>query len=75
MEDAYPSIITLIELKQGVPSAEQLKKFCDLGELPLQVTLTVDAESVYKSIPSLDLQTPSEKTLLGHVMWIRDQMQ
>ncbi len=75
MEDAYPTIITLIELKQGALSADLLKKYGDYGKLPLQVTLTIDAESVYKSITSLDLKTPAEKTLLGHVMWIRDQLE
>ena len=37
--------------------------------------LTIDAKSVYKSIKSLDLKQPTEKTLLGHVMWIRDKLQ
>jgi hypothetical protein len=75
LEDAYPTMITLIELKQGALSAEMLKKYGDSGKLPMQVTLTIDAESVYKSLTSLDLKTPAEKTLLGHVMWIRDQLE
>ena len=75
IEDAFPTIITLIELKQGPLSATQLKHFNDVGRIPMQTTLTIDAESVYKSLTSLDLKTPAEKTLLGHVMWIRELLQ
>ena len=35
------------------------------------MTLTTDAESVFKSLSSKDLKTPTEKTLLGHVAWLR----
>ena len=75
LEDAYPTMITLIELKQDALFVEMLKKYGDSGKLPMQVTLTIDAESVYKSLTSLDLKTSAEKTLLGHVMWIRDQLE
>ena len=34
--------------------------------------MTVDAESVYKSLCSADAKTPTEKSLLGHVMWVRE---
>ena len=36
--------------------------------------LTIDAESVYKSLTNKELKTPAEKTLLGHVMWIREKL-
>ena len=36
------------------------------------MTLTTDAESVYKSLTSRDLKVPTEKTLLGHVSWVRE---
>ena len=42
------------------------------GGLRIEVTLTTDAESVYKSLTSKDLKTPTEKTLLGHVAWLRE---
>ena len=39
------------------------------------MVLTIDAESVYKSLTSRDLKAPAEKTLLGHVCWIRELLQ
>ena len=39
------------------------------------VALAIDAEGVYKSLTSRDLKTPAEKTLLGHVAWIREMIQ
>ena len=44
------------------------------GGLRITVTLTTDAESVYKSLSSKDLKFPTEKTLLGHVAWLRQLM-
>ena len=68
-------MVTLVELKQGVLQPEELKKYREEGGLALKVTLTIDAESVYRSLTSRDLKTPAEKTLLGHVLWIRDLLQ
>ena len=38
----------------------------------MKASLTIDAESVYKSITSKDFKVPTEKTLLGHISWIRE---
>ena len=70
-EDAYPTIVTLEELSFGVLSADQLRELWESGGLRITVTLTTDAESVFKSLSSKDLKTPTEKTLLGHVAWLR----
>ena len=43
--------------------------------MEIDVTLTIDAEGVYKSLTSRDLTTPAEKTLLGHVAWVREMLQ
>ena len=67
--------MTLVELRRGVLRPEALKKCREEGGLALKVTLTIDAESVYKSLTSRDLKTPAEKTLLGHVSWIRELLQ
>jgi hypothetical protein len=55
--------------------AEELKGYRENGGWPIDVTLTMDAESVYKSVTSRDLKTPTEKTLLGHICWIREALQ
>ena len=51
---------------------EQLKNLRERGGLQVEVTLTIDAESVFKSLTSKDLKVPTEKTLLGHVAWLRE---
>ena len=72
LDDAYPTIVTLHELTEGVLSPEALKNLRELGGLCISVVLTIDAESVYKSLTSRDLKVPTEKTLLGHVSWLRE---
>eukprot|EP00959_Pyramimonas_sp_CCMP1952_P355887 7453321-Pyramimonas_sp.AAC.1 len=42
--------------------------------LAIKVSLTIDAESVYKSLSSKDLKIPTERSLLGHISWIRELM-
>ena len=74
-DDAFPTLVTLVELKNGVLRPEELKKYREEGGLALKVILTTDAESVFKSLTSRDLKTPAEKTLLGHVCWIRELLQ
>ena len=69
-DDAYPTLVTLSELKHGVLTPLQLKQCREQGGLKLTIILTTDAESVYKSLTSRDLKAPAEKTLLGHVSWI-----
>jgi hypothetical protein len=75
LDEAYPTLITLHELVHGTMTPEQLKDIRESGGLGLEVTLTTDAESVYKSLTSRDLKAPAEKTLLGHVSWIREALQ
>jgi hypothetical protein len=54
---------------------EELKRYREEGGLALKVVLTIDAESVYKSLTSRDLKTPAERTLLGHICFIRELLQ
>ena len=61
------------ELTHNRPlSSHDLAKVREQGGLSIDCTLTTDAESVYKSLTSRDLKTPAEKTLLGHVAWVRE---
>ena len=55
--------------------AAQLKTIRENGGLKIKTALTLDAESVYKSLTSRELKTPTEKTLLGHISWIRELLQ
>ena len=72
VEEAFPTLVTFHELRDGVLSASGLKAVRERGSLDIEATLTVDAESVYKSITSRDIKTPTEKTSLGHVAWLRE---
>ena len=72
VDEAYPSLITLHELQEGVLTPKQLRSVRENGGLKINADLTVDAESVYKSLSSADVKTPTEKSLLGHVMWVRE---
>ena len=74
-DDAYPTLVTLHELNHGVLSPSQLRSFRENGGIKIDVTLTVDAESVFKSLSSKDLKVPAERTLLGHISWLREAIQ
>jgi len=71
-DDAFPTIVTVCELHYGACSPRDLKNFREQGGLKVRVTLTTDAESVFRSLSSRDCKTPAEKTLLGHVMYLRE---
>ena len=75
VEDAYPALVTLHELHNGRLKPEELRNIKERGGLCIVVTLTTDAESVYKSLTSRDLKVPTEKTLLGHVSWVCELLQ
>ena len=75
LEDSYPTIVTLHEIKSGPLTPTQLKDVLEYGGLSIKVYLTIDAESVFKSLSSKDLKKPTECTLLGHISWIRQMMQ
>ena len=55
-------MVTLHKLSTGVVlSPAQLKGLREHGGLHIAVVLTIDAESVYKSMTSSDLTPPTEK--------------
>eukprot|EP00959_Pyramimonas_sp_CCMP1952_P070645 1475082-Pyramimonas_sp.AAC.1 len=66
--------MTLHELKAGALTPRQLRNMREVGGPAIKVSLTIDAESVYNSLPSKNLKTPTERTLLGHISWIRELM-
>ena len=75
MEYCYPTIVTLHDLHAGPLTPTQLKNILEIGGLSIKVTLTIDAESVFKSLSSKDLKKPTECTILGHISWIRQMME
>eukprot|EP00959_Pyramimonas_sp_CCMP1952_P361314 7567075-Pyramimonas_sp.AAC.1 len=75
LEDCCPTIVSLRELHAGPLNPTQLKDILELGGLSTKVTLTNDAESVFKSWSSKDLKEPTGCILLGHISWIRQMME
>eukprot|EP00959_Pyramimonas_sp_CCMP1952_P364707 7637484-Pyramimonas_sp.AAC.1 len=67
LDECYPTLITLHELKAGALNPRQLRDMREVGGLAIKVSLTIDAESVCKSFSSKDLNIPTERTLLGHI--------
>jgi len=75
VDDVFPTLISIVEIRHGSFTAKEIIKIREEGGLALKVTLTMDAESVYKSVISRDMKAPTEKTLLGHVVWLRELLQ
>ena len=67
--------MTLHELHARPLTSTQLKNVIEICGLRIKVTLTIDAESVFKSLSSKDLKKPAECTLLGHISWARQMME
>ena len=74
VDEVYPTLVTMHEFKEGVLTPEELKLMREGGGLKVEATLTVDAESVYKNLSSADVKVLAEKSLLGHVAWMRDML-
>eukprot|EP00959_Pyramimonas_sp_CCMP1952_P127474 2666354-Pyramimonas_sp.AAC.1 len=64
LDECSPALITLHELKAGALTPRQLRGMREVGGLAIEVSLTIDAESVYKSLSSKDLNIPTGRTLL-----------
>ena len=73
--DSYPTIITTHDIKYGTMGAAQLKHIREAGGLRMKIYLTIDAESVHKSLTSSELKTPTENSMLGHISGIRELLQ
>eukprot|EP00959_Pyramimonas_sp_CCMP1952_P366568 7677428-Pyramimonas_sp.AAC.1 len=69
LDECYPTLIALHELKAGGLTPRQLRDMRDIGGLAIKVSLTNDAASVYKSLSSKDLKILTGRTLLGHITW------
>ena len=59
LEDSFPTIVALHELHAGPLTPTQRRGILEPGGLSIQVTMTIDAESVFKSLSSKDLKKPT----------------
>ena len=60
-DDAYPTLVTLSELKHGVLSPLDFNLHRERGGLKLSIVLTTDAEGVFKSLTSRDLKAQQRR--------------
>ena len=70
-----PLTVTLSELRHGPFGAETLRRIRDSGwqgRSPVRTRVLIDAKSVYASIEATVFKPPSEQSLSGHVLWIRE---
>jgi len=67
--------ITLHEIECGPLGAEKLRKIRDdgwVGNPTVKIQLFMDARSVFESFNSTIFKPPTEVSLAGHVLWMRE---
>ena len=72
-----PMAITMMEIQEGPIGTEKLKLLRENGwgcDVPIVTRLTLVAKSALESLKALTFKPPSENTLAGHVLWLREMM-
>ena len=70
-----PLTVTLEEIKHGPIGAEKLRSIRDKGwpePAGTKAQVLLDAKSVYESLKATVFKPPSENSLSGHVLWLRE---
>ena len=67
-----PLASTLHELAMGPLSKTEARRIREEGGLCFRTTLTVDAMSLCTAIAAATVRAPSEKSLAGHLFWLRE---
>ena len=70
-----PMTTTLYEISHGVLGTEMLRTFRDKGVKDIDMCrsqLMIDAKSVYMSTKATTFKPPTEHSLSGHVLWLRE---
>ena len=71
-EGIYTTIVTLNELPYGVLTPEQITSLRGRGEIQVKMTVTIDAESVFRLFTGEDPMVPTARTLFGPVARTRE---
>ena len=64
--------LSLHEFSAGVQSAAGAKTLCETGGWTVNLSLYVDAMSVYAAVTATFIKIPVEKSLLSHIQYIRE---
>ena len=71
-DHSVPLAIQLEEFANGPVGPRQARRLREEGGLAFQVTLGVDAKSVFESLRASPLRIPTENSLYGHLAWLRE---
>ena len=74
MDVAFGIALTLHEFKQGCLNAWRAREIREQGGLKILVRLYLDAMSVYHSVTQENHKSPSEKSLMSHVAWLKQML-
>jgi len=71
-DHVIPLATTLHEFNNGPVTAYQARRVREEGGLSFDVTLTVDAMSLYAAVAASTIKVPAERSLAGHLYWLRE---
>ena len=71
-DHVIPLATTLHEFNNGPVTAYQARRIREEGGLSFDVTLTVDAMSLYAAVAASTIKVPAERSLAGHLYWLRE---
>ena len=71
-DHAFLYLVTFEELIHGPVKPSRLLKMREEGGFKTKLVIMIDAKSVYHSIKNSSGKYPAEKSLLGHIHWIKE---
>ena len=60
------------EIKHGALKPLQARQFRDEGGLAVKIHLKIDAMSIISALSASKVKAPSEKSMLGHLLWLKE---
>ena len=72
VDHAWLISLTLHEIERGCPGASEARRLREEGGLAFELWLCIDAMSVLAALRAEAVRPPAEKSLLGHLLWIRE---
>ena len=72
VDHALMLAITLHEIERGCSGAGEARRLREEGGLAFSIWLCIDAMSVLAATSAEAVRAPTEKSLMGHVLWLRE---
>ena len=64
--------LTLHEIERGCNGAGEARRLREEGGLAFSIWVCIDAMSVLAAVSAEAVRAPTEKSLMGHVLWLRE---